>query len=199
MRRSPLLGTLLASLLITAACGSAAARTDQGTPDEGTTLQVLAPSAVPGVPSKTTVLTDLELAKEASIPGLASMMTSWGYSGGLERVFQGESRHLTLVISRSLLFRDFTGARSFVSFVQANSGAFFGGVVESHAMVAQGRSGWLFKLPSCACHMSNPAFAGVLDAGSGVIWLEINGPDATPALLVSLLDPADSVPATSSG
>jgi len=44
--------------------------------------------------------------------------------------------------------------------------------------------------------MSNPAVAGVLDAGSGVVWLEINGPDATPALLVSLLDPADSVSAT---
>ena len=196
MRRSPLLGTLLASLLITAACGSAATRTDQGTPVDGTAMLVLAPSAVPGVPSKTTVLTDLELAREASIPGLPSMMTSWGYAGGRERVFQGESRHLTLVISRALLFRDATGARSFVSFVEANSGAFFGGVVETHPMVAQGRSGWLFTLPTCACHMSNPAVAGVLDAGSGVLWLEINGPDATPALLVSLLDPADSVSAT---
>jgi hypothetical protein len=198
VKRSLLLGTLLA-LLVTAACGSAATRTAQGTPVDGTAMLVLAASAVPGVPSKTTVLTDLELEKEASIPGLASMMTSWGYAGGRERVFQGESRHLTLVISRSLLFTDVTGARSFVTFVRANSGAFFGGVVETHPMVAQGRSGWLFTLPSCACHMSNPAVAGVLDAGSGVIWLEINGPDATPALLVSLLDPANSVPGTLPG
>jgi hypothetical protein len=199
MRRSPLLGTLLASLLITAACGSAATRTAQGTPVDGAAMLVLAASAVPGVPSKTTVLTDLELEKEASIPGLASMMSSWGYAGGRERVFQGESRHLTLVISRSLLFTDVTGAQTFVNFVRANSGAFFGGVVETHPMVAQGRSGWLFTLPSCACHMSNPAVAGVLDTGSGVTWLEINGPDATPALLVSLLDPANSVPGTLPG
>jgi len=198
VKRSSLLGTLLA-VLITAACGSAATRIAQGTPVDGTAMLVLAASAVPGVPSRTTVLTDLELEKEASIPGLPSMMASWGYAGGRERVFQGESRHLTLVISRSLLFTDVTGARSFVSFVQANSGAFFGGVVETHPMVAQGRPGWLFTLPSCACHMSNPAVAGVLEARSGVVWLEINGPDATPALLVSLLDPADSVPATSSG
>jgi hypothetical protein len=198
MSRARVAGALL-TLLIGAACGSATAGNTQATPAGGTAVPVLASSAVPGVPSRTTVLTVTELAKETSMPGLTSMMATWGYVAGRERVFQGESRHLTLVVSRSLLFRDASGASSFVAFVQAHPGAFFGGVVGTHPMMAQGRSGWLFTLPSCACHMANPAVAGVVDTGSGVAWLEINGPDATPELLVSLLDPANSAPATSPG
>jgi hypothetical protein len=38
--------------------------------------------------------------------------------------------------------------------------------------------------------MANPALIGVLDAGPRVLWLEINGPAATPALLVRLLGDA---------
>jgi hypothetical protein len=37
---------------------------------------------------------------------------------------------------------------------------------------------------------------GVVSGGSSVTWLEINGPDATPALLVNLLDPANSATVT---
>ena len=162
-------------------------------------MHVLASSALPGVPSVTTVLTVKALAADASIPGLADRVRSWGYVDGRERVFQGESRHLTLVISRSLVFNDATGASTFVAFVHANSGAYFGGSTTRQALVAQGRAGWLFTPPACACHMANPALIGVLDAGSTVVWLEINGPDATPALLVELLDPALSVPAQLQG
>ncbi len=38
-----------------------------------------------------------------------------------------------------------------------------------------------------------PALIGVLNSGSRVIWLEINGPQATPALLVRLLDSVSNV------
>jgi hypothetical protein len=145
------------------------------------------------------VLTAGALANDASIPALAANLRSWGYIDGRERTFQGESRHLMLVISRSLIFKDATGARAFVGFVQANHGAYFGITTILQPLVAQGRSGWLFAPPLCACHLANPAVIGILDAGSSVVWLEINGPDATPALLVNLLDPALSVPTTLPG
>jgi hypothetical protein len=145
------------------------------------------------------VLTAGALANDAAIPALAANLRSWGYLDGRERTFQGESRHLMLVISRSLVFKDATGARDFVAFVQANSAAYFGGTTTLHPMLAQGRFGWLFAPPLCACHLANPAFIGILEVGSSVVWLEINGPDATPALLVRLLDPALSVPATPAG
>jgi hypothetical protein len=51
----------------------------------------------------------------------------------------------------------------------------------------------MFTPAPCACHLANPAFIGVLIQGNDVVWLEINGPDATPALLVRLLDPSRSV------
>ena len=119
-----------------------------------------------------------------------------GYLDGRERTFQGESRHLTLVVSRSLIFKDGAGARSFVAYVRANSTAFFGGAVGEQALLAQGRSGWMFAPAPCACHLASPEVVGVLVAGSGVVWLAINGPEATSGLLMSLLDPANSVPAS---
>ena len=157
-------------------------------------MRVLASAAVPGMPSVTTVLTANELAKDAPIPGLSSSVESWGFVDGRQRTFQGPSRHLTLVVSRSLVFGDPSGARSFVAFVSKNSRSYFGNAVEVRPLVSHGRSGWIFTPPPCACHMANPAFVGVLDAGSEVVWLEINGPDASPALLVRLLDPNRSVP-----
>jgi hypothetical protein len=184
-------------MLVASACGGSPTSTTpvQSVPE----MRVLASSAVPGVPSVTRVLTIPDLAKDASIPGLAAKFKSWGYLDGRERVFQGQSRHLTLVVSRSLIFKDAAGARDFIAFVEANSDVFFGGFAGKHALVAQGRSGWLFMPPLCACHLANPVVIGVLEAGSRVVWLEINGPDATPALLVSLLDPTLSVPTTLPG
>ena len=35
--------------------------------------------------------------------------------------------------------------------------------------------------------MANPALIGVVNAGPRVLWLEINGPTATPELLTRLL------------
>ena len=186
----------LLAVVMSAACGSVAGT---GTPSRTvaeTEMQVLASSALPGMPSQTTVLAVTELGNDASIPGLASKVKGWGYLDGRERVFQGQSRHLTLVVSRSLVFADADGAGAFVVFVGANAQAYFGGGLGKEPMVAQGRSGWLFTPAACACHMANPAVAGVVAAGSRVIWLEINGPDATPALLVSLLDPSLSAPTT---
>lgn len=157
-------------------------------------MQVLRSSAVPGIPSTTIRLTAAGLAEDASIPGLASKIASWGYVDGRERTFQGESRHLSLVVSRSLAFGDASGASNFVGFLHDNAGAYFGDATVVRALQAEGRIGWLFSLPPCACAKATPAFVGVLAVGSDVVWLEINGSDATPELLTRLLDPAKSAP-----
>jgi hypothetical protein len=183
------------AVLVTSGCGAALARVSPASPVVGADMQILAPSAVPGLPSTTSALTVAELAKDAPIPNLASMITRWGYLDGRQRIFQGESRHLTLVVSRFIVFKDAAGAHSFVAFIQANAAAFFGGSVGEAPLVAQGRSGWMFAPAACGCHMASPDISGILPVGSSVIWLEINGPDATSSLLVTLLDPALSVPA----
>ena len=197
MRRFALLATL--SVVLVACAGPASVRSAPSTHVAVAAMPVLTSSAVPGVPSVTTALTVGELAKDASIPALASKIASWGYLDGRQRTFQGESRHLTLVVSRSLVFADPTGARSFVAFVRANAAPYFGGVTQVRRLVAQDRSGWIFTPPPCACHMASPAFIGVLDARSHVVWLEINGPDATPKVLVRLLDPTRSAPVSRNG
>ena len=183
-------GAVLALLII---CGCGSPGTSATPTPSAAAMRVLASSAVPGLTFVTIVLTAATLSKDASLPQLPSDLRSWGYLDGRERTFQGESRQLTLVISRSMIFKDAAGARDFVAFVQANYVAYFGAATTSRPLVAQGRSGWLFTPPPCACHLANPAFIGVLVAASSVVWLEINGPDATPALLVKLLDPTLSV------
>ena len=180
------------AVLVVAACGPAPSA-PSGSPDS---IRVLSASAVPGVPYTTKTLTASELSKDAAIPGLESMFTKWGYVQGAERTFQGESRHLTFVDSRSLLFLDSGGAAAYVEFVHSNATAYFG-IAGVQALVAQGRPGWQFTPAACACHMANPVIVGVVSSQAGVTWLEINGPDATPALLVSLLDPSNSVRASS--
>jgi hypothetical protein len=191
LRGFALLGAL--AVLAGGCAGQQSARSTPGTSDAVTEMHVLTTSAVPGVPSTTTVLAIGELAKDASIPGLASNIASWGYRDGRQRTFQGPSHHLTLVVSRFLVFRDDTGAQRFVAFVATSSGSYFGAGVGVHRLVAQGRSGWMFTPAPCACHLATPAFIGVVVQGSDVVWLEINGPDATPTLLVRLLSPRRSV------
>jgi len=176
---------LLLALLAASGCGQAGSRHSPVVPD--VRLPVLATSAVPGIPSVTTQLTTADLAKDAAIRGLATKIASWGYLGGRQRTFQGESHHLTLVVSRALLFRDAIGAQHYASFVREHQAAFFGTSVQAQRLPGRSGSGWLFIPPLCACHMANPALIGVLNAGSRVIWLEINGPTATAALLVRLL------------
>jgi len=185
------LGVLAALLLAASGCGQQGHQPGPGV--SGAALPVLAASAVPGVPSATTRLTTADLAKDAAVRGLAAKITSWGYLGGRQRTFQGESHRLTLVISRDLMFRGAVGAQRYAAFVRAHQAAFFGASVQAKRLSGQSASGWLFTPPLCACHLANPALIGVVNSGSRVIWLEINGPQATPALLVRLLDSAGHV------
>ena len=185
----------LSMTLVTAACGAASMRSPGTGSTVAPSMPVLAASAVPGLAYRTRVLGVSDLAKDASIPGLSARIAGLGFVDGRERTFQGESRHLTLVVSRFLVFKDAAGAGSYVALVHAESASFFGGAVGQQALMAQGRSGWLFRPPACACHLASPVLVGVVNAGSAVVWLEINGPDATPELLMSLLDPAETATA----
>jgi hypothetical protein len=182
-RLAPL--SLLLVLLAASGCGQPGTQHSQVISNAA--LPVLATSAVPGISSVTTRLTTADLAKDAAIRGLAAKIGSWGYLGGRQRTFQGESHHLTLVISRALIFRDAAGAQHYAAFVHEHQAAFFGTSVQAQRLPGRSVSGWMFTPPLCACHLANPALIGVLNAGPRVLWLEINGPTATPALLRRLL------------
>lgn len=178
----------LAAVAIITACGTTSATSADP-------ARLLSASAVPGIPYTTTMLSVTELSKDASIPDLKSKISALGYVQGAERTFQGESKHLTFVVSRSLAFQDPDGASAYVALVHDNAAAYFGFAVVQ-PLDAQGRQGWQFVPSACSCHLANPVVVGAVTSGRDVTWLEINGPDATPALLLSLLDPSNSVPAT---
>jgi len=206
MSRPAVLGAALAVLLLTAvalaSCAGGTKMETHATPSVGpaqSEMRVLAPSAVPGLPSTTQVLTIGELAKDAPIHGLTGRLAAWGYVDGRERTFQGESRRLTSVISRSLVFGDPAGAAAYVAYVRAHATTYFGVATGVRPLKAQGRPGWLFSPPACACHLANPVLVGVVRDGSHVVWLDINGPKATRALLMRLLDPAESAPTSVAG
>jgi hypothetical protein len=192
MSRLPRAAALLLAVLAAAGCGQRPAQPSAAASSQE--MPVLAASAVPGVPSVTTSLTAAELGKDAPIRRLAAKIVSWGYLGGRMRTFQGESHHLTLVVSRVLTFRNAAGARQYVTYVREHQSAFFGSFTQTHPLHGPGVSGWLFAPPLCACHLANPALTGTLDAGPRVAWLEINGPAATPGLLLHLLDSVRGVP-----
>ena len=185
MSRFARLAALL-PLLLLVGCGQQASR--DGPPAPRAALPVLADSEVPGIGSVTRMITAADLAKDAVIPELAARIRSWGYLSGRQRTFQGQSRHLTLVISRALMFRSPAGARNYVTFVRRRESAFFGMGVEARRLAGPGATGWLFTPPLCACHLANPALVSVLDVGARVLWLEINGPAANSRLLLRLTD-----------
>jgi hypothetical protein len=177
---------LAAAAIGLAGCGSHAA--PHPVPIGG----VLAPDAIAGLPQVTKPLTAVDVQKDSSRPDLAARLRRWGYRGGWQRTFQGESRKLTLVVSRSLTFGTGTGAAAFVTYLRQHINAFYPFAI-SKPLAVSGQAGWLIKPPLCACHMAQPVYVGVTRAGRQVRWLEINGPRATGALLTSLLS---SVPGT---
>ena len=147
---------------------------------------VLPVRAVSWLPAKTQPLSPADVQQASSRPGLAARLRAWGYRGGWQRTFQGESRRLTTVVSRSLTFRSPSGAASFVGYLRSHLNSFYPFAVIRPITVG-GRPGWLIKPPLCACHLAQPFYVGVTAAGRGVHWLEINGPRATAPLLASML------------
>jgi hypothetical protein len=147
---------------------------------------VLPVRAVSGLPATTRPLSAADVQKDSSRPGLTARLHRWGYLGGWQRTFQGESRRLTLVVSRSLTFRSRTGAEAFVGYLDSHLNSFYP-FASSRRLALGGQPGWLIKPPMCACHMAQPFYVGVTVAGPRVRWLEINGPRATGRMLAALL------------
>ena len=186
-------GLAAAALGLCAACASSSAapgRPGQSIAGQGPAL--LSSAALPGLAQATHSLPAAELAKDASVPGITSALVADGYLGGSERTFQGPSRHLTFVASRSLVFRDGTGAGDFLAFVRAHADAWFGASTQGSAVLSARRPGFVFQPAECACHLANPVLVGVVQDGPRLAWLEINGPDASRGLLLDLMTPARS-------
>ena len=147
---------------------------------------VLPAAAVAGLAVATQPLTSQDVQKDSTAPDLAARLVGWGYVGGWQRTFQGESRRLTLVVSRSLHFRTSLGAAGFVAYMHHKVGSFYPFAVSSRLSMP-GRSGWVIQPPLCGCHMATPLIVGVTARGAKVSWLEINGPQASTRLLTQLL------------
>jgi hypothetical protein len=172
-------GAVLALMLAMAGCGSSPARA-------AAPSGVLPTAAVAGLAVVTQPLTGRDVQKDSTVPDLAARLDRWGYVGGWQRTFQGESRRLTLVVSRSLRFKDSPGAAAFVAYMHQKVGSFYPFALTS-PLSMPGRSGWVIRPPLCGCHMATPLVVGVAAQGRKVSWLEINGPLASTRLLTQLL------------
>jgi hypothetical protein len=144
-------------------------------------------AAVPYLPSKQKPLTASLLAREAQVPSLYQSLREWGFAGAADRYFQGESRRLQVVDSRTLRFRAPWGASAFVAFIRTHVDPYLGSFANVRDFARGGRAGILAAAQPCQCHLSNPAFLAVVARGSEVTWLEINGPGATRRGLVTLM------------
>jgi len=169
----------LALALAVTACGGSSGR-------PAAPSGVLPAAAVAGLAVATQPLTSQDVQKDSTAPDLATRLAGWGYVGGWQRTFQGESRRLTLVVSRSLQFRTSPGAARFVAYMHQKVGSFYPFAVTSRLSMP-GRSGWVIQPPLCGCHMATPLLVGVTARGRKVSWLEINGPQASTRLLTQLL------------
>jgi hypothetical protein len=171
---------LAAAALVCAGCGASSAATT-------TTVPTLPASAVTYLPSTVTPVTASFLAREAEAPGLRARLGGWGFVAGRRRYFQGESRRLQVVDSRTLRFRGGAGASAFVAFLRAHLAPYLGGFATVRGLSSAGRSGFVATAQECQCHLANPAYLAAVAHGGTVTWLEINGPRATRALLATLL------------
>jgi len=163
--------------LMAVACGSSS------TPSVAT----LPAHAVPGLPSTRSTLTPAFLARETQAAPLRGQLRTWGFVAGARRYFQGESRKLQLVDSRTLRFRGAAGAAAFVGFLRTHLDSYVGSYARTHAYTTQGRSGFLAVAQACRCHLANPTYLAAVSARGTVTWLEINGPGATRSRLAALL------------
>jgi hypothetical protein len=118
---------------------------------------------------------------------LADELSTWGFVSGSERYFQGESRDLQVVDSRTIQFDGARGASEFVRFVRAHASVYLGSFPLVRGFASRGRSGIVAIAQQCLCHLANPAYLGVVSRGGTVTWVEINGPGATRGRLDSLI------------
>jgi hypothetical protein len=171
-----------AAVVVTGALCALAAACGGGSPERvssGPRPAALPASAVPYLESSERPLTAAGMAKETGLPELAGRLREWGYDAGSRRYFQGPSKRLQVVDSRTLRFRSAAGAQAFVAFVRSRPAAFLGGGLPARDFASRGRRGILVVGAACSCHLATPVLLGVVAGGPVVTWLEINGPGAS--------------------
>jgi hypothetical protein len=176
----------LAAAVVLAGCGTA----EQQQQAAGPPPPALPAKALPYLQAKARTLSAATLARETGAPGLRQKLDSWGYRAGFARSFQGDSRRLKVVESRTLRFATPDGAAAFMTAVRAKPPAYYPGGLTAHDFASRGRRGIVVRAMSCSCHMANPAFLGVVARGGTVTWLEISGPRASVRALRRLADQA---------
>ncbi len=189
--RARLGGSAVTLLLLLSGCAgssptSAADSTTAGS-SAAEPLPTLPARAVPYLASSLKPLTAASLVREAQSPALATDLRVWGFQAASERYFQGESRRLQVVDSRTLRFRSRSGASAFVTFARSHLGAYLGTFPRLARLAVGSRRGFLATGQECQCHLANPSYLAVVAGGETVSWLEINGPGATKARLSKLL------------
>jgi hypothetical protein len=177
------LAPLILALLV-AGCGGAVAAT---TPAVHVRAPVLAAQAVPGLSGSRHAVAAPALARDAPVAGLAEDLDSWGFVGGEEADYRGNTPVFSVVTSRTLVFATPGGARSFVSLVGANASAYAGGAALSQPIASAGRRGFLLTAGACGCATELPQRLAVVSAGRRVTWLEATGRRATAAAVTKLL------------
>jgi hypothetical protein len=113
-----------------------------------------------------------------------------GFVSGTERVFQGSSRDLDRVVSRSLEFESPAAATGYVELLRAHVDDLYGVGTTAKPYEEGGRSGYLVDPAACACHRASPTLTAVLADGPRVTYLEVNGDGASRPAVEMLLSKA---------
>jgi hypothetical protein len=164
---------VLVLLLTFAGCGSSS-------PPEAE--PVLPAAALPGLESTTQPLTAEDLAADVGTDVQVD-----GFVSGTERVFQGESKDVDRVVSRTLEFDDAAAAKAYVDLARTHVDDLYGVGTTAEPLEGGGRSGYLIDPAACACHRASPTLTAVLARGPRVTYLEVNGGGVDPAAVEALL------------
>jgi hypothetical protein len=176
-----LLACFAAALPVASACGGESAGSSSSDPPPA----VLPASAVPYLPSTAQVLDASSLAHQDALPAVAGKLSGWGFQGAAQRTFQGQSKHLQIVISRTVQFDSPAGASAYLAYLRANANTVYG-VSTQKPQRNRGRSGVVVHPQACACHMAAATFMGLLQDGTRVSYLSLTGPKASVSVLQQL-------------
>ena len=176
-----LLACFVAALPVASACGGGSAGSSSSDPPPA----VLPASAVPYLPSTAQVLDASSLAHQDALPAVAGKLSGWGFQSAAQRTFQGQSKHLQIVISRTVQFDSAAGASAYLAYLRANANTVYG-VSTQKPQRNRGRSGVVVHPQACACHMAAATFMGLLQDGTRVSYLSLTGPKASVSMLQQL-------------
>jgi hypothetical protein len=154
----------------------------------GGSLPVLAPAAVPGLAASTHPVAAHDLAADvAGGSRFEGLLHNWGFARGRERDFQGPSRRVDRVVSRTLAFDNESGASAYVAWIGAHPAALYGAGSSARRATSGPRTGFVIDAAACACHRASPTLLAVVAHRGRVTWLEANGGGVTRNVLLALL------------